>query len=426
MTTLPERKVLTITQVNRLVSGMLQERFPDIWLEGEVSNFKAYPSGHLYFTLKDPSAQISGVCFRTDAARLRFQMKDGMQVVGHGRVELYVPTGRFQVILDRIEPKGKGALQEAFEQLKKRLSEEGLFAAERKKPIPALPETVAVVTSAAGAVIHDILRTLRLHRAGVRVLIYPVAVQGEDAPGQIAGALRDLNRRRDVDVIIVARGGGSLEDLWAFNEEVVARAIAASEIPVISGVGHETDYTISDFVADVRAATPTAAAELIARGREEFVQALAAGADSLVDAMQEFLFAQERHLDELIRDRAFDVIRTRLAEQQSRVFRLTSRIEGVVRDFRHRTDLRVRGMVDRLARQVDRQLRFGRGRWETAAAKLDTLSPLASLGRGYAICQKADGQVVTSVGQVTSGEDVSLRVTDGTLGCRVKEVDSIQ
>jgi len=421
-----QRRVLTVTQVNRLVSGMLQERFPGIWLEGEVSNFKAYPSGHLYFTLKDPTAQISGVCFRNDAARLRFQMKDGMQVIGHGRVELYVPSGRFQVILDRIEPKGKGALQEAFEQLKKRLSEEGLFADERKKPIPPLPETVAVVTSAAGAVIHDILRTLRLHRAGVRVLIYPVAVQGEDAPGQIAGALRDLNRRDDVDVIIVARGGGSLEDLWAFNEEVVARAIAASEIPVISGVGHETDYTISDFVADVRAATPTAAAQLIAQGREEFLRSLGKGADSLVDAMQEFLFDRERHLDELIRDRAFDTIRTRLAEQQSRVFRLTSRIEGVVRDFRHRTDLQVRGMVDRLARQVDMQLRFGRSRWETAAAKLDTLSPLASLGRGYAICQKADGRVVTRVGQVAAGEDVSLRVTDGALGCRVSEkrVDS--
>jgi exodeoxyribonuclease VII large subunit len=421
-----ERRVLTVTQVNRLVSGMLQERFPDIWLEGEVSNFKAYPSGHLYFTLKDPAAQISGVCFRNDAARLRFQMKDGMQVVGHGRVELYVPSGRFQVILDRIEPKGKGALQEAFEQLKKRLTEEGLFAAERKKPIPALPETVAVVTSPAGAVIHDILRTLRLHRARVRVLIYPVAVQGEDAPVQIAGALGELNRREDVDVIIVARGGGSLEDLWAFNEEVVARAIAASAIPVISGVGHETDYTIADFVADMRAATPTAAAELIARGRENFVQALVSGADSLADAMQELLFEHERRLDELIRDRAFDTIRSRLAEQQSRVFRLASRIEGVVRDFRHRTDLQVRGMVDRLARQVDLSVRLRRSRWETAAAKLDTLSPLASLGRGYAICQRADGRVVTSVGQAAIGDDVSLRVTDGTLGCRVREVDSIQ
>ena len=426
MATMLEHKVLTVTQVNRLVSGMLHEHFPDIWLEGEVSNFKAYPSGHFYFTLKDPTAQISGVCFRNDAARLRFQMKDGMQVIAHGRVELYVPTGRFQVILDRIEPKGKGALQEAFEQLKKRLAEEGLFSEARKKPMPVLPGTVAVVTSPSGAVIHDILRTLRLHRARVRVLICPVAVQGEDAPAQIAGALGDLNRRDDVDVIIVARGGGSLEDLWAFNEEVVARAIAASEIPVISGVGHETDFTISDFVADVRAATPTAAAQLIAQGREEFLRSLCAGADSLVDAMQEFLFDQERHLDELIRHRAFDVIRTGLAEQQSRVFRLASRIEGLVRDFRHRTDLRVRGMVDQLARQVDLRFRTGRSRWETAAAKLDMLSPLASLSRGYAICRKADGSVVTRVAQVTRGEDVSLRVTDGALGCRVNEkrVDS--
>jgi exodeoxyribonuclease VII large subunit len=416
-----DRKVLTITQVNRLVSGMLQEHFPDIWLEGEVSNFRPYPSGHLYFTLKDPTAQISAVCFRTDARNLKFSLKDGMQVVGHGRVELYVPSGKYQVILDRIEPKGKGALQEAFEQLKRKLAAEGLFDETRKKPIPALPKTVAVVTSPSGAVIHDILRTLRLHDARVRVLIYPVAVQGEDAPGQIAQALTDLNARADVDVIIVARGGGSLEDLWAFNEEVVARAIAGSRVPVISGVGHETDYTIADFVADVRAATPTAAAQLIAQGRTEFLQRLQATADGLVDAMQEFLFNQEQLLDELIRDRAFDVILTRLAEFESRVFRLASRIEGMVRDFRHRTDLRVRGLVDRLAVRADRQVRTGQGRLETAMAKLDTLSPLASLRRGYAICQKADGRVVTRVGQVVAGEDVSLRVTDGALDCRVKE-----
>jgi exodeoxyribonuclease VII large subunit len=423
-----ERKVLTISQVNRLVSGMLHEHFPDIWLEGEVSNFKAYSSGHLYFTLKDESSQISAVCFRASAQALRFELKDGMQIVGHGRVELYVPSGRYQVILEYMEPKGKGALQEAFEQLKKRLAEEGLFAEERKKPIPVLPGTVAVVTSPSGAVIHDILRTLRLHDARVRVLVYPVAVQGEDAGKQIAEALQDLNAREDVDVIIVARGGGSLEDLWAFNEEVVARAIAGSRLPVISGVGHETDFTISDFVADVRAATPTAAAQLIAQGREEFSQRLKAGADGLVDAAQEFLFNQEQRLDELIRHRAFDRIRTGLAEQQSRVFRLASRIEGLVRDFRHRTDLRVRSTVDRLALRVDRQVRTGRTSWQTATAKLDTLSPLASLSRGYAICQKADGSVVTRVRQVAPGEDVSLRVTDGALECKVteKKADSRQ
>jgi exodeoxyribonuclease VII large subunit len=400
---------------------MLHEHFPDIWLEGEVSNFKAYSSGHLYFTLRDESSQISAVCFRSSAQALRFELKDGMQVVGHGRVELYVPTGRYQVILEYMEPKGKGALQEAFEQLKKRLVEEGLFAEERKKPIPVLPGTVAVVTSPSGAVIHDILRTLRLHDARVQVLVYPVAVQGEDAAKQIAGALQDLNAREDVDVIIVARGGGSLEDLWAFNEEVVARAIARSRIPVISGVGHETDFTISDFAADVRAATPTAAAQLIAQGRKEFLQRLKAGVDGVIDAAQEFVFNQEQRLDELIRHRAFDVLRFGLAEQQSRVSRLASRIEGLVRDFRHRTDLRVRSTVERLTQRVDRQVRTGRTGWQTAAAKLDTLSPLASLSRGYAICQKADGGVVTRVRQVMPGEDVSLRVTDGALECRVTE-----
>jgi exodeoxyribonuclease VII large subunit len=423
-----DRKVLSVAQVNRLVSGMLHEHFPDVWLEGEVSNFKAYSSGHLYFTLKDESSQISAVCFRTSAQALRFELRDGMQVVGHGRVELYVPSGKYQIILEYMEPKGKGALQEAFEQLKKRLAEEGLFSEARKKSMPVLPGTVAVVTSPSGAVIHDILRTLRLHDARVRVLVYPVAVQGEDAGRQIAEAMQDLNAREDVDVIIVARGGGSLEDLWAFNEEVVARAIAGSRIPVISGVGHETDFTISDFVADVRAATPTAAAQLIAQGREEFAQRLKAGADGLVDAAQEFMFNQEQRLDELIRHRAFDVIRTGLAEQQSRVFRLASRIEGLVRDFRHRTDLRVRTLAERMARSADARFRTGSSRLGTAAAKLDMLSPLASLSRGYAICRKADGSVVTRVAQVTQGEDVSLRVTDGLLECEVteKKADSVQ
>jgi exodeoxyribonuclease VII large subunit len=457
-------KVLTVSQVNKLVAGMLGEYFSDVWIEGEISNFKAYPSGHLYFALKDEASQIAAVCFRQAAARLKFELEDGLLVVGHGRLDVYPASGKYQVILDSMEPKGLGALQKAFEQLKKKLDAEGLFDEKRKRPIPALPRALGIVTSPAGAAIHDMLKTLRLHKAHLKVVLYPCAVQGEGAAEQIAEGIAVLNRRDDVEVIIAGRGGGSIEDLWAFNEEVVARAIAGSRVPVISAVGHEVDFTIADFVADVRAATPTAAAQLVSRGWEELETRLADNASAMLDAWQQAVLDREQRLDELIRHRGFEVVSRRLAEVQLRLERLASTIatrvrtrltdslarltrsdeqlgrrnpvarvlrgrvrqqalagqlEQAEREGRRRRLERLRAAVGRIEPPVQLGVRRDSGALAGAAAKLDALSPLASLGRGYSICLKPDGAIVSRVGQVRTGDEVSVRVSDGSFPARV-------
>lgn len=460
------RRVLTVAQVNRLVSGMLAERFSDIWIEGEVSNFKSYPSGHLYFALKDAESQIAAVCFKPNARRLRFEMEDGLAVIAHGKLDVYAANGKYQIILDTIEPKGLGALQKAFEQLKRKLEQEGLFATERKRPLPALPRTVGIVTSPKGAVVHDMLRTMRLHKAHVRVLLFPAMVQGEGAAGQIAEGVAALNARPGVDVIIVGRGGGSTEDLWAFNEEPVARAIAGSRVPVISAVGHEVDFTIADFVADVRAATPTAAAQLVAAPWEALDARLSEQAIGLLEAWQQAALAREQQLDELIRHRGFDQVAGRFAAVGHRAELLLTAIESSVRARLRDGLARSHGLADRLNRQnpVARVLgqrirlqqlsgRLGRserehyrkrverlraliGRVEPpvqalyktrdkalaeAGAKLHALSPLASLGRGYSICQAADGAIVQKVAQVSAGDGITVMVSDGRFDARVTD-----
>jgi len=438
-----KRKVLTVSQVNSLVAGMLGEYFSDVWIEGEVSNFKAYSSGHLYFALKDEGSQLQAVCFRHSAQRLKFALEDGLLVVGHGRLEVYQPTGKYQVILDTIEPKGLGALQKAFEQLKRKLEKEGLFADERKRPLSRLPRALGIVTSPSGAAIHDLLRTLRLHRVHVKVVLFPAQVQGEGAAEQIAEGVATLSGRPEIDAIIVGRGGGSIEDLWPFNEEVVARAIAASRVPVISGVGHETDFTIADFVADVRAATPTAAAQLVAKAWEELETQLSDLATQLLEALEQVLFEKRQAIDELARHRAFVLMAARLSELGHKVERMAGAVEGSVRTrlggavavltaldrrltrqnpvtriLHQRVALQT--AADRLEKPVlvllSRQgLRFGR-----AGAELDALSPLASLGRGYSICLKPDGSIVSRTSQVLVGDDVRLRVSDGSIDCRVE------
>lgn len=429
------------------MAGLLADRFSDIWLAGEISGLRVYPSGHLYFSLKDEESQIDAVCFRSSAQRLRFEPQDGLEVLGHGRLDLYAPRGKYQVVLDQIEPRGTGALQQAFETLKKRLSSEGLFDARRKRPLPVLPRTVGIVTSPAGAALHDMLETLRLHRARVDVLVCPVQVQGEGAAGQIAAGVAILNEHGKSDVLIVGRGGGSIEDLWSFNEEVVARAIAASRIPVVSGVGHEVDFTIADFVADARAATPTAAAQLVARGWLELDQRLRTSADALVEAQEQVILDREQRLDASVKHRAFELVRTALNDAE-RVLEtgLGAAERGLRAHLRHAT-ARVAGLAERIARQhpaarVERQrtrlLRLlsraedntqGRlagfaGQVRAAAAKLDVLSPLASLGRGYSICRRQDGTVVRSTGQVVRGEHVAVRVTDGSIGCEVVQAEA--
>ena len=437
------RKVLTVSQVNSLVAGMLGEYFSDVWIEGEVSNFKAYASGHLYFALKDEGSQLQAVCFRHSAQRLKFELEDGLAVIGHGRLEVYQPTGKYQIILDAIEPKGLGALQKAFEQLKRKLEKEGLFAAERKRPLPTLPRTVGIVTSPSGAAIHDMLRTLRLHKAQVKVVLCPAQVQGEGAAEQIAEGVAALCARPEVDVIIVGRGGGSIEDLWPFNEEVVARAICCSRVPVISGVGHETDFTIADFVADVRAATPTAAAQLVAKPWEELETRLKDVAGQLLEAAEQVLFEKQQAVEELVRHRVFDLMAARLAELHHRAERLAGKAEGIARSALSDATASLTGLDLRLSRQspvarvlrqkvalqvlsdrldkpmlsfLSRQnVRLGR-----AGAGLDALSPLASLARGYSICLKPDGSIVSRIGQVGAGDDVRLRVSDGAIDCRVE------
>lgn len=424
---------------------MLRELFDDVRVEGEVSNFKAYPSGHLYFALKDAEAQLQAVCFRSAAVRLRFVPEDGMLVVAHGRLDLYPATGKFQIVVDWMEPKGAGALQKAFEQLKKRLAAEGLFAQDRKRPLPRVIRTLGIVTSPAGAVIHDMLQTLRLRRSPAKVLLVPVQVQGEGAAVQIAEGIHQLNLRGGVDAIIVGRGGGSLEDLWPFNEEVVARAIAGSQIPVISAVGHEVDFTISDLVADIRAATPTAAAELVAAGWDDIGRQLAEAYESAVAAIEQLLAEAGVRLEALVRDRAFEVVRLQLAEVRQLVERLSGAAERYLRqrvqtslarwnvltrqltaqhpgERLNRQRVQLRLQLELLERGQLKLVADERFRLGSAASRLDALSPLASLGRGYSICQKQDGTVVTRAGQVAAGERVGVRVSDGRLDCDVRGV----
>jgi len=301
----PEKKIWKVSELTSRIAGLLEREFPDVWIEGEVSNYRPAQSGHLYFTLKDAGAQIRCVCFRDQARGLKFRPEDGLQVILRGAIGVYEPRGEYQVYVSYIEPAGLGALQLAFEQLKKKLAAEGLFDEARKKPLPVLPRRIGVVTSPSGAAIRDILRVLKRRFPNVHLLLYPVKVQGEGAAGEIAAAVRYFNRAKAADVLIVARGGGSLEDLWAFNEEIVARAIAASEIPVITGVGHETDFTIADFVADLRTPTPSAAAEIVVRSRQEFERHLTESERRLIDGMRYRILRARQQVQQLASHRGF-------------------------------------------------------------------------------------------------------------------------
>jgi len=302
---MPEKHVWRVSELNLRICDLLENEFRDLWVEGEVSNFRAAQSGHLYFTLKDEKSQIRCICFRDQVRGLKFRPEDGLHVTVRGSVSVYEPRGEYQIYVSHIEPVGLGALQLAFEQLKKTLAAEGLFDAERKKLLPALPRRIGIVSSSQGAAIRDILRVLRRRFPNLHVVLFPVKVQGEGAAEEIVRAIRHFNRAALVDVMIVARGGGSFEDLWAFNEEIVVRAIAASEIPIITGIGHETDTTIADFAADMRAPTPSAAAEIVVRTRAEFEKHIADCTRELVQCMRYF-FSQRRHaLRDLAMHRAF-------------------------------------------------------------------------------------------------------------------------
>ena len=391
---------LTVSRLVALLRETVEDNFVQVLVEGELSNFATPASGHWYFSLKDEQAQLRAVMFRTQNRLLRFQPENGLQVVCSGRVSVYNQRGELQLIVDALHPVGAGGLQLAFEQLKGRLEAEGLFAAQRKRALPGHPVVVGVVTSATGAAIHDILNVLQRRAAGVRVILSPVRVQGDGAAEEIAAAIGDQNRHGVAEVLIVGRGGGSLEDLWAFNTEVVARAIALSRVPVISAVGHETDVTIADFVADLRAPTPSAAAELVVASRLEL----------------------ERHLDHLV---------LRLGSQiQSRTGLLRERLAGLQR--------RLRSPLADLARSRQRQLELegrlvrawqGRrqdycGRLAVLAARLDLLSPLRTLERGYAIAlRERDGRAVMDSATLVPGERLQLHLARGRAAVVVEEVE---
>ena len=392
--------ILTPAQVGQYIKGFMDRDrlLSNLLVRGELSNCRLYPSGHHYFTLKDGEGALRCVMFRGDAASLRFQPENGMQVIAAGRVTVFPRDGQYQLYCTRLVPEGAGDLHTAFEQLKRRLLEEGLFDQSRKKPLPPFPGTIALVTSPAGAAVRDMLRILKSRWPMTRVRVLPVRVQGEGAAQEIASAIRWANRYRVADLIITGRGGGSMEDLWAFNEEVVARAIAASEIPVISAVGHEPDVTIADFAADLRAATPSNAAELAVPDQREVRAGLEQIQARLEHAMGRRLAGYRQALDRLSRSRSMTEPAAYFQNKR------------LLLDYHSR----------RLSHGAERCLSGQRERLGRLASALDAMSPLKVLGRGYAIPRREDGRVLTSAGDAAAGDRLLLRLSDGTLRCRVE------
>ena len=438
----PERRVWAVRDLVAAVRTHLEREYSDAWVEGEISNFRAPDSGHLYFTLKDGSAQIRVVMFRSSAKLLRFRPADGMQVVVRGRVTVYEDRGELQISAEYIEPKGAGALQIAFEQLKAKLEAEGLFAAARKKAVPALPARVGIVTSPQAAALRDILNILQRRHHTVNVVIYPAQVQGEVAAQEVAAGVRHFNRERSVEVIVVARGGGSAEDLAAFNDEELARTVAASEIPVISAVGHETDFTIMDFVADLRAPTPSAAAELVIRSRQGVEDQAAALQERLQRAVHYRLLMGRQALTELAQHGAFGGIMGAIRQRQQKLDDLTYRLERgerrLLEQMRRRWEtvaaavrhydlasilasMRV-GLgagVAALAGAMRNVLLLQRTRVERLTTGLESLSPLAVLERGYALVFDASGKLLKDVDGTDVGQEISARLARGEIAARV-------
>jgi exodeoxyribonuclease VII large subunit len=421
----------------------IEREYGDTWVEGEISNFRAHDSGHLYFTLKDQNAQIRAVMFRSQARLLRFRPENGMQVVVRGRVTIYEDRGELQISAEYLEPKGAGALQVAFEQLKAKLEAEGLFDSARKKPIPTLPRRIGIVTSPQAAALRDILNILlrRHHTAGI--LIFPAQVQGEAASAEVSAGVRYFNKARNVDVIIVARGGGSAEDLAAFNNEALARVLAASGIPVISAVGHETDFTIIDFVADLRAPTPSAAAELVIRSRQEVEDQAEALRQRLARAMRYRLLMGRQALTELAQHGAFARMVEAINRRQQKLDDLKNRMERAERQIleQHRRRVEaaaaavrhydVRRMLSGIRRELDsrvaalvataRTLLLQRaGRLNQLAGQLEALSPLAILDRGYALVFDSSGTLLKDAERVKAGDEISARLAKGSINATVK------
>lgn len=421
-------KIYTVTEITRLIKRQLEDAFPNLWVEGEISDFRRAHSGHLYFSLKDETSQLRAVMWRSSAARVAFTMENGLQVVCRGPITVYEPRGQYQFIVELVEPKGKGALQLAFEQLREKLNKEGLFDPSRKKKLPLLPKRVGVVTSPRGAAVIDILRTLERRFAKLHILIYPARVQGEGAAEEIVEGIDLLGRMPGVDVLIVGRGGGSIEDLWAFNEEKVARAIVRCPVPVISAVGHEIDFTIADFVADIRASTPSAAAEILIDKEQAFEERI----DNLESRMihfQKYAIQQKKHrVLELIHHRAFRLFRERLLTLVQRVDELEERARSMIRSLQQKiteSRSRARLLEERMGAKMREKLQVLLAKWERLSAELDGLSPLSILKKGYTLCWKDGGRrLVRTADEVAAKDEVAVSFFKGELTCEVKAVDA--
>jgi exodeoxyribonuclease VII large subunit len=438
-----DRRVWTVRDLVTAVRTHIEREYGDAWVEGEISNFRAHDSGHLYFTLKDQHSQIRAVMFRSQARLLRFRPENGMQVVLRGRVTIYEDRGELQISAEYLEPKGAGALLIAFEQLKAKLEAEGLFEASRKKPIPALPRRIGIVTSPQAAALRDILNIVRRRHHSASVLIFPAQVQGEMAGAEVSAGIKYFNKARSVDVIIVARGGGSAEDLAAFNNEGLARVVAASLIPIISAIGHETDFTIIDFVADLRAPTPSAAAELVIRSRQEIEDQAAGLRQRLTRAMRYRLLMGRQALIELAQHGAFGRMNEAINRRQQKLDDLKNRIDRAERLILERQYRRlevaaaavrhydVRRMLGGIHKELDsrvaalagtlRTLLLRRsGRVDQLSVQLEALSPLAILDRGYALVFDSSGVLLKDAEQVKSGDEISARLAKGSLTATVK------
>lgn len=393
---LSQRQVFTVSEITNELKNLIQENFDSVWIEGEISNLKSYPSGHLYFTLKDESAQISAVIFKGFHNYLKFKLEEGLSVIVHGRLSLYEVRGQYQIVIDRVEPQGVGALQIAFEQLKNKLKAEGLFDDERKRALPFLPKKIGIITSIKGAVLHDMLTILKRRFQGLHILVHPVKVQGDGSAQEIVEALDFFSTQENMDLVIVGRGGGSIEDLWSFNAEIVARAVANCPVPVISAVGHETDFTICDFVADVRAPTPSAAAELCVPVKNDIILALAAQKNRLFFSMGQFLKQKKNELSYLTKSIPTPQI------------------------ILERWLLKLSDLENNLYQNLKEKITNWRHEIENSRTRIQLLSPLNVLKRGYVMGKNRDGKIIKRKSGLASGDKLTLVFFDGEVIAKVE------
>jgi len=437
--------IFTVSRLNQTVRLLLEREVGQVWISGEISNFTQPASGHWYFTLKDDTAQVRCAMFRNSNRRVTFRPQHGQQILVRASITLYEPRGEYQIIVESMQPAGEGLLQQKYEQLKAKLAAEGLFDQQSKQPLPSPAHCVGVITSKTGAALHDILHVLKRRDPSLPVVIYPTAVQGEDAPGQIVRAIELANSRQECDVLIVGRGGGSLEDLWSFNDERVARAIFASQIPIVSAVGHETDVTIADFVADLRAPTPSAAAEMVSRNQLELLRQLQSGQQRLEMAMDYYLANRTRRFTQLEHRLQQQHPQLRLARQQTVLERLRQRMTYAMDNQLkrsgqhqqrmtqrlnqhspqpriHRAQNRVQQLEYRLAQLMSARLSATRERFGNTVTHLEAVSPLSTLARGYSVTTATDGNVLKQTKQVKAGDVLTTRLVDGWVESEVKGV----